>query len=577
MRTNRGRAALGFLVVVLAGVAFTAVGGANAKSSSIFALPRSETLYTTGTMWGPYSDLNPFKNWDYITGTIGLVYEPLFNYDPLTDKYTPWLASNGGWKNGTTYVATVRSGVNWSDGQPLTAADVVFTMNLLKIPTHPQHTLWTTGLKSVTSAGNKVTFRFGKAPNYQEFNNYLFNVPIVPQHIWKSYSAKDVVSGNVADTKKLVGTGPYTYMSGLNSTQSFTWQKRDGWWATKAYKLDPQPKYIVDIFNGSNNASLANLLAGNIDLSNNFVPGIDKHVGSNIQTYYPGKPYMLSGNTAWLVPNTSKAPLNDPQFRRALAMSINTADIVKDDYSYIVQASNPTGLLPVWKKYVSNAMVKQYGFSYNIAKAKQLLAKAGYKAGSDGYVANKDGSPINLSLVVPNGWSDWMTAIQIIASSAKDAGIKITPSYPDYNTLVDDRDHGNFDLVVNNDQQISNSPWSYYNYMFRLPVTGNQTTTNFERYSNALAWKLTQKLDKTPPTNQAAMKSVMAQLQKIQLQDLPLIPLWYNGVWAQWNTGHWKNWASSSGSGLQNLPAFWRGYFQMGGIQMLSKLKAAAA
>jgi peptide/nickel transport system substrate-binding protein len=258
-------------------------------------------------------------------------------------------------------------------------------------------------------------------------------------------------------------------------------------------------------------------------------------------------------------------------------MSINTADIVKDDYSYIVQASNPTGLLPVWKKYVSNAMVKQYGFSYNIAKAKQLLAKAGYKAGSDGYVANKDGSPINLSLVVPNGWSDWMTAIQIIASSAKDAGIKITPSYPDYNTLVDDRDHGNFDLVINNDQQISNSPWSYYNYMFRLPVTGNQTTTNFERYSNALAWKLTQKLDKTPPTNQAAMKSVMAQLQKIQLQDLPLIPLWYNGVWAQWNTGHWKNWASSSGSGLQNLPAFWRGYFQMGGIQMLSKLKAAAA
>jgi peptide/nickel transport system substrate-binding protein len=42
------------------------------------------------------------------------------------------------------------------------------------------------------------------------------------------------------------------------------------------------PRYIVDIHNTSNTASLANLLAGNIDLSNNFFPGIDKQVGGKI-------------------------------------------------------------------------------------------------------------------------------------------------------------------------------------------------------------------------------------------------------------------------------------------------------
>ena len=71
------------------------------------------------------------------------------------------------------------------------------------------------------------------------------------------------------------------------------------------------------------------------------------------------------------------------------------------------------------------------------------------------------------------------------------------------------------------------------------------------------------------------MKKVMSQLQGIFLKDLPLIPLWYNGVWAQWNTSHWKSWSSSKGAGLQNIPAFWRGYFQLGGVRMLSMLKKA--
>ena len=63
-----------------------------------------------------------------------------------------------------------------------------------------------------------------------------------------------------------------------------------------------------------------------------------------------------------------------------------------------------------------------------------------------------------------------MTAIQIIAASAKDAGIKITPAYPDYNGLVDERNSGKFDLVINNDKQLGPTPYTYYDYLFHLPV-----------------------------------------------------------------------------------------------------------
>ena len=327
--------------------------------------------------------------------------------------------------------------------------------------------------------------------------------------------------------------------------------------------------------NGSNNASLANLLAGNIDISNNFVPGINKQVKGKIGTYYSKAPYMLSGNTAWLVPNLTRAPLNDKAFRRALASSINVKRIVDADYGNIVTAANPTGLLPVWSKYIDKNVVKQYGFSYSLNKAKAMLKAAGYKdVNDDGYVEKKDGSKLNLSIIVPNGWSDWMTAIQIVADSAKQAGIHITPAYPDYNTLVDDRNNGRYDLVINNDQQIGNTPWTYYNYLFRLPVQQTQTTVNFERYTNLKAWKLTQQLDKTPASDLKTMQSISSQLQTMFLKDLPVIPLWYNGVWAQWNSSQWTNWPSSSGKNVQNMPAFWRGYFQMGGIKALSQLKA---
>ncbi|HET9288365.1 MAG TPA: ABC transporter substrate-binding protein [Gaiella sp.] len=576
-RKTRTGIGLGLVFAIAFAVAASlGAGGAGAAQEKALALPRSQTLYTTGTNWGPYNNLNPFMNWTYVTGTVGLVYETLFRYDPLKDKFIPWLASSGKWSGKNTYVATMRSGVTWSDGKPFTAADVKFTIDKLKIPAHPQHTLWSTGLKSVTASGNKVTFSFGARPNYQEFDNYLFNIPIVPQHIWKSYNNNTIVSGNVNDVKKLVGTGPYTYHSGINSQQTFTWQKRDGWWATKALGMDVKPRYIVDIFNGSNAASLANLLAGKIDISNNFVPGINKQVGSKIQTYYKGKPYMLPGNTAWLFPNTTRKPLDDKAFRKALAHSINVDRIVTADYGNIVTKANPTGLLPIWNKYINQSVVKKHGFSYNLNRAKTMLRAAGYRdSDGDGFVENKDGSDINLSIIVPNGWSDWMTAIQIIADSAKGAGIKITPSYPDYNTLVDDRGNGRYDLVIANDRQVSNTPWTYYDYIFRLPILKNQTTVNYQRYSNPTAWKLTQALDKTPASNQKAMKTTLSRLQQIFLQDLPAIPLWYNGVWAQWNTSQWNGWPSSQGN--QVLPAMWRNYLQMTGIEMLTRLKPAAS
>jgi peptide/nickel transport system substrate-binding protein len=560
------------LVVAVAAVA-SLTAGAGASPQSPFALPRADTLYTSGKQWGPYTGFNPLRTGDYATGVIGLLYETLFRYDPLKDKFIPWLATDGKWV-GRNYVLTVRNGVKWNDGKPFTAADVKFTFETGKLAGSEYSTMWKTGLTKITTKGNVVTFTFGGRPNFQDWDSTLYQIAIVPRHIWSKYSATEITTGN-AD-KNFVGTGPFKYGAGKGSSQTLQWNRRADWWATKALGKKMPMKYVVDIHNTTNTASLQNFLQNKIDLSNNFFPGIDKQIGGKIQTYYAKAPYMLAANTAWLVPNTTKAPLSDRAFRRALAMSINVDRIVTADYGNIVSKANPTGLLPTWGKWIDQAQAKKLGFSYNIAGAKALLAANGYRdTDGDGFVENKNGSEINLRIIVPNGWSDWMTAIQIIADSSKAAGIRITPAYPDFNSLVDERNSGKFELVINNEKQIGNTPYVYYDYLFRLPLAEQQTTVNFSRFTQAGAapWALTLKLNKVKSTNVKAAKKLHSQIQKYILDYLPAIPLWYNGMWAQYNTSVWENFPTAKGKGTQTTPSTWNGYLNMTGIDTLANLK----
>ena len=576
MATHKNRRVGGGLgliagVVAVAVVASLTAVGAGAGPQGQAAVPRADTLYTSGKQWGPYTNFNPLRP-DSSTGTIGFLYEPLFRYDPLKDRFIPWLASSGKWVGRNKYVVTVRKGVTWSNGRPLTAADVKFTYETQKYKGAQYGTMWKTGLTRITTKGRVVTFHFTGTPTYQEWDTNRYSIAIVPKHIWQGYTPTQIVSGNTSSRSKLVGTGPFTYGGGAGGSQTLQWDRRNGWWATKAYGMRMPMKHIVDIHNTSNTASLQNFLQNRIDLSNNFFPGINRHVGGRVGTYYKRAPYMLAANTAWLIPNTTKKPLNDPVFRRALAESINVNRIVTADYGNIVSKASPTGLAPQWAKWVNQAQVKKLGFSFSIARAKSRLAAAGYRdRNGDGFVEDKDGASINLRLIVPKGWSDWETAIQIIADSSKDAGIKISPAYPDFDALVDERNTGKFELVINNDRAFANTPYSYYDYVYRLPLLSTQTAANFSRYSSPQAWSLAQKLNKIPSTDVKRAKGIHTQIQKLFLQQLPAIPLWYNGMWAQYNTTYWTNFPTSSGN--QATPSTWNGYLNMTGIDALAKLK----
>jgi peptide/nickel transport system substrate-binding protein len=564
--------ALGVALVALAATVFsTAASGGSRTPSAGYA--RGQTLITSGTQWGNITGFNPYGG-NYAAGMIGLNLETLLRFDPVKGHYINWLAKSAKWTGGKQFTIVARPGVKWSNGKAFTAKDVMFNLRLLRFNTSQWNNLYL-NIKSMAVKGGKVVVNFKSTPNYVQWQNAMYNIPMISP-----------VQGKVIKTAKLLttynptkpfGTGPYALdRSGFDPVTRVVWMKRAHWWAADQHlSPSPKPKYIIDLVNTSNTNSLSAVLAGVEDLNNNYLPGVEQLVGQHkVLTYYKKAPYHLSANTAMLEPNTAAKPLGDPTFRRALAMAINIKQIVSQDYHKLVLPANATGLLPTWQKYVNKAAVKKYGFKYSANAAKKLLQSHGYKL-VGGYFTNKDGSSINLDISVPQGWSDWETARDMIVSSAKAAGIRIHTVVKDFNTWQADRNAGKFDLVIDNHYQISDNPWSYWNGVFHLPIltTGaGQQNFNFERYTNLKAWSLVKKLDKTPLSQTVKIKSINTQLQTILMKQLPIIPLWYNGQWAQFTSQHWKNWPAG-GTSRQFTPIMWGGYPNMTGIDMITHLK----
>src|SRR5262249_41244353 len=119
-----------------------------AKSTTVTISNAQGTTWTCG--------FNPF-NGGTVPLSFGTVYEPLTFSSPLkSGATTNWLASSYAWSNhNRTLAFTIRSGVKWTDGKPFSAADVLFTFNMIKAhPALDLNGVWSV-LKSVSQSGNK--------------------------------------------------------------------------------------------------------------------------------------------------------------------------------------------------------------------------------------------------------------------------------------------------------------------------------------------------------------------------------------------------------------------------------------
>lgn len=526
----------------------------------ITSLPREETLYINGIQWGPATTFNPLAGrpaWPISRGSAvnntELIYETLFAYNMLNGEMEPQLATDYEWIDDLTVEVVLDNHARWQNGDPLTAEDVVYSYELGKKYNTAYSGLWQYLSEVKVVDGNKVQFVMKEEnPNRLLLLHYLQNVLIVPKSI---FSAKEKEFNN--DEMQLrqwpnmnpVGSGPFTIYDVTD--ERIVLRRFDDYWGKYKWGL-PAPKYLVHPIFKSNDAGNRALEQGNIDISQQFIPRVWEMSlvkGLPIYTWYDDTPYHVPGAIPSMFINHNRKPLDDVNFRRALAYAIDYGKIpplAMSRYSEVVKSSL---VLPQEDKYFSQEDVDKYGWKYDPAKAEEILQKAGYKKGSDGYYRNPDGSRISLKLECPYGWTDWMVTLKIVAQSAQKIGLDIRTEFPEFAPLFDRMQNGDFDLSMWSPAGYGSpaQPWDRFRwamYSADIPPVGELAFTNFGRYRNPEADKLIEEIPVM--ASEEEMIAGIRKLDRIFMEDVPVIPLVYR-PWRfyTFNETHWTGFPSA--------------------------------
>ena len=526
------------LAAGLLAAALAACGGSSpsASSGSGSASGPSGTLTISneqGTLWT--CSFNPFNPSNLAQGvTFGQVYEPLAFVNTLqSGKATPWLATAWAWSDGNKMLTfTIRNGVKWNDGTPMTAADVAFTFNLMKkFPTLDLNSAWSV-LSSVTQQGNKVVMTFKNAA-VPYFYYIADQTPIVPQHVWSTIA--NPVS--YADANP-VGTGAFT----VNpcSAQNITYVANPHYWQPGEPKL---AKVLYPAFT-SNDPANTYLATGQAQWGSQFIP--------NIESFYTSK---SPDNHYWfppianvtLIPNLTVPGLNNAAVRQAMAYAIDRNRVSQiGEYGYEPPA-NQTGIVtPTFSSWEDTSAASQYDYTYNPAKAKQILTSAGFKMGSNGIFASPSGKPLSFTVINIGGYSDWVASMQVIQQDLKTVGIQITTDNLSQNDFLSRLYNGDYQLAYNNQQ---GGPSPYYEfrqwlYSANSAPIGKQAASNWERYSNPATDALINQYATT--TSKAQQQQIVDQLQQVLLKDVPFIPVTEEVAWYQYNTSKFTGWVTQS-------------------------------
>lgn len=359
---------------------------------------------------------------------FGFIYDGLFTENPFTSKLEPNLAES--WEvseDKKRIVVTLRQGLKWSDGQPMTADDVIFTYNEIyfntKIPTSVRDVLAigeSGALPSVKKIDNR-RIEFTVPEPFAPFLRYVGGVPIMPAHALKDAVRTLDSNGNPnflttwgtgSDPTEVVGNGYYVMESYVPS-QRVIFRRNPYYWRKDA-QGNPQPyiERVVSQTIESTDNQLVSFRSGQLDNLEvapeafQLLKREEKRAGFKI---YNGGP---DTGTTFIAFNLNKAknakgqPLVDPiksrwfntkEFRQAIAyaidretMKINVFRGLGELQNSFVYVKTPFFLPPEKGLRVYN---------YDQEKSKQLLLQAGFKYNSENQLVDKDGNPVRFTLL----------------------------------------------------------------------------------------------------------------------------------------------------------------------------------
>lgn len=397
---------------------------------------------------GP-TTLNPLSSSDaYASAVQAYLIEGLADRNPDTYEWQPVLATS--WeisKDGMTYTFTLREGVKWHDGKPLTVEDVKFSFDAIMDPENKYKTAhqkpYYENIKSADIIGkNKIKF-VAKKKYFKNFD-VVAGLAIVPKHIYENPSKKQKKKLN----KTLVGSGPYElykYKRGKN----ITLKRNKNWWGAKDPKRSGEYNFakILMRFVKDGTVAIQRLQKGELDFN-----------GLNVEEYMKKTNGPKWGKSVFKIKTQNKAPtgygfigwnltnklFQEKDVRVALYHLLDREKMIKKfRFGMSLPATGPLYRQSIY----ANEKVKPIAFDPK--KALALFKKQGWTDTDKDGILDKviDGKKTKMSFTILDPNQEFLKYLTIYKEDARKAGVDINVKYVEWSTFIKKLDERSFEAV----------------------------------------------------------------------------------------------------------------------------------
>ena len=535
-RSMRGRGLVLCVVLALAaGLVFAA--GASASSPSPSATSASTTLHVG---WDTEPDnLNPFVGYEQSSYELFHVeYDFLTDYSPAHLETEPGLATS--WTHspdGLTWTFTIRSGVKWQDGVPLTAHDVAFTYTFMMKYKLQAFLASLQAIKTVTAPNDTTVVITCTRPKADILSMW---VPILPQHIWGRFHSYNAAY-NFANKPPIVGSGPFQIVQWVRGQYIRCVANKSYWGGA------PKVNQLIFSLYTDQMTMASDLKSGVIQLAIDLPPAQIKGMQSDTTISAQAcaqKAFDYLSFNCYAGPSGGNPVLRDWKFRNALNWAIDRQKLVSLAYDGNATPGSslfePNFYDPALDWHWTPPAAEAYSFS--LQKAGAALTAAGYPL-VNGVRLNKQGKPIVLRLWARTESPQSQVMGKLITGWFSQLGLKIQYSVHDDSTLTD----GQLNYVGKTYKP------DYDMYIWEWEPSGSDPqrrlgyfTTDQIQNQNDACWSNPQydSLFKQQSTtlDQQQRKQIVWQMEQIIYQQSPYVVLDYPKLLEGWNTATWTGW-----------------------------------
>ena len=540
------------------------IANSQAAASGNLPTPRNQTMVSEVNKMQVFDSFNPYiPNGEQNCGTIQACRETLFYFNSQQGKLIPWLATKYEYSPDFAQLTlSLDPKAKWSDGQPFTADDVMFTLQMLKDNTNfSGSSIVTTFLDSWSAPNPNTVVIKQKQPNPRV--HYYFTsavsqsqIKIAPKHIWEKQDP------GTFKNNPPVYTGPYLLDRVIPQQFIYVWKKNPDYW-NKAV-MDPKPQYLVWRQTLPADATVEDFKRGNIDAvlgGSGYV--FDFPLQESVRTGGYKNMIQVQFLDPWprAIYFNQESPsglFQTAEGRQAMSYLLDRDQIAKT----IWQPSSNAAKYP-WAKYKSNDrwenadIQKQYDLTYDQKKAEQLLDGLG--ATKQGDTRQLNGKPLALTIItqVAVGLPEYQIA-QTLATNAKKVGITVDVKSIPGTAYTDANQLGQWDMRsewMSADTGLDpNQLYSQYEDRYYKPLGERSTQGQNTRSKLPDLNTIAMKLDLTSPDD-ANAKPLFDQGLAAFMKNQPSTPSIQTIYPLAYNTTYWTGWPTPDN--LYNVPAQW--------------------